>query len=64
MLVITRKIGEKMQIGQDISVTVLDVHHGRVRLGFSGPREVPIYREEIHRRMQAETREAAGVAER
>lgn len=49
MLVLTRKVGEKICIGDDIYVTVLAVHKGRVRLGVSAPRELPVHREEIHR---------------
>ncbi len=47
MLVLTRKPGQQIAIGDDIMVTVLQSNNGRVRLGISAPREVPILREEL-----------------
>jgi carbon storage regulator len=55
MLVLSRKPGERITIGDDIYVTVLEVRGGRVKLGFSGPAEVPIHREEIQVRIAEET---------
>ena len=46
MLVLTRKIGERIFIGDDIILTVVDIERGRIRLGVEAPRQVPIYREE------------------
>jgi carbon storage regulator len=57
MLVLSRKRGQQIQIGDNISVTVLGVHNGTVRLGFEGPADVPIHREEVHQRI---VRELAG----
>jgi carbon storage regulator len=51
MLVLTRKRGEATVIGDDITVTVLEVQGDRVRLGFSAPAGVPIHRQEIHQRI-------------
>ena len=48
MLVLSRKIGEKIVIGDEIIVTVLSVHGERVKLGLVGPAEVPIHRQEVH----------------
>jgi len=59
MLVLTRKIGEQMCIGDTVNVTVLGVRQGRVRLGIDGPRNVPVYREEIHRRVDARQQRTA-----
>ena len=53
MLVLSRKRGEKTVIGNEITVTVLEVHGDRVKLGFTGPAEVPIHREEIYRAVRA-----------
>ena len=53
MLVLSRKRGEGIVIGDGVTVTVLDVRGGRVRLGFDGPAEVPIHREEVHERIRA-----------
>jgi carbon storage regulator len=54
MLILTRKHGEQVMIGSDIVVTVLSVQGGRVRLGFTGPADVPIHREEVQLRIAAE----------
>ena len=51
MLVLSRKAGERISIGPEIQVTVLGIHKGRVKLGFLGPPEVPIHREELLRRI-------------
>jgi carbon storage regulator len=51
MLVLARKPGEKVVIGNEIVVTVLSVHGDRVKLGFEGPAEVPIHRQEIYEAM-------------
>lgn len=50
MLVLSRKAGERIWIGPEIELTVLDIHGGRVRLGFAGPPEIPIHRDELVRR--------------
>ena len=47
MLVLTRKFGERILIGDDIVLTVLGMTHGHVRLGVEAPRKVPVHREEI-----------------
>ncbi len=54
MLVLSRKIGEKVCIGNDITVTVIDVRGDRVRLGFDCPIQIPVHREEVCRRIRAE----------
>ena len=51
MLVLSRKAGERISIGPEIEVTVRGIHKGRVKLGFLGPPEVPIHREEIQQRI-------------
>ena len=53
MLVLSRRNGERVRIGQFIEVTVLESHNGRVRLGFSAPPEIPIHREEVSRQLEA-----------
>jgi carbon storage regulator len=49
MLVLTRKLGEKIYIGHDqsIVITVVNIDRGKIRLGISAPRDVPIYRQEL-----------------
>jgi carbon storage regulator len=61
MLVLSRKKGEEIVVGGQITVTVLEVHGDRVKLGFSAPAEVPIHRREVFERVAAEWPEA-GVA--
>jgi carbon storage regulator len=52
MLVLSRKLGERIVIAESVTVTVLEVRGDRVRLGFDAPVEMPIHREEIHLRME------------
>ena len=54
MLVLTRRVGETLIIGDDIRVTIVDVHNGQVRLGIDAPKSVPVNREEIYDRMNRE----------
>ena len=54
MLVLTRRIGETLIIRDNIRVTVLDVSGNQIRLGVTAPREVPVHREEVARRIGAE----------
>jgi len=61
MLVLSRKRGERVIVGE-IELTVLAVRGDRVKLGFAGPREIPIHREEIHQDIYC-TREALCPAE-
>ena len=51
MLVLSRKAGERISIGPDIEVTVLGIHKGKVKLGFTGPSHISIHREEVKRRL-------------
>ncbi len=52
MLVLSRKIGERIVIGRNIVVMVTEIHGDRVKLAFTAPAEVPIHREEVFERMQ------------
>ena len=54
MLILTRRIGETVRIGDEIAVTVLGVKGNQVRLGVAAPRTVAVNREEIHERIRAE----------
>ena len=47
MLVLSRKLGEKIYIGENICITVVDIDRGKIRLGIEAPRNVPIYRQEL-----------------
>ena len=53
MLVLTRRIGETLIIGEDIRVTVLAVSGHQIRLGVTPPREVPVHREDVAERIRA-----------
>jgi carbon storage regulator len=59
MLVLTRKLGESIRIGDEIAVRVVDIQGGAVRLAIEAPREIPVHREEIWNQVQAENRRAA-----
>jgi carbon storage regulator len=56
MLVLSRKQGQSIVIAEDIVVSVIDIGQGRVQIGVSAPQHLPIHREEVHRRIQQETR--------
>jgi carbon storage regulator len=47
MLVLSRKLGEKICIGENICITVVDIDRGKIRLGIEAPREVPVFRQEL-----------------
>lgn len=47
MLVLSRKLGEKIFIGDNVCITVVDIDRGKIRLGIEAPRNVPIYRQEL-----------------
>jgi carbon storage regulator len=51
MLVLSRKSGEEIVVDNDITVTVIEIRGGRVKLGFEGPSEIPIHRKEIYCRI-------------
>ena len=60
MLVLSRKIGERIRIGDDVTITVVRVTGGGVRLGIEAPAELPVVREELYQEMQAEKQRQAG----
>lgn len=61
MLILGRRIGESIMIGDNIKITVLDVQGQQVRIGLDAPREVSVHREEIYQRIQkGETKNKSG----
>ncbi|HFX0879104.1 TPA: carbon storage regulator CsrA [Pseudomonas aeruginosa] len=54
MLILTRRVGETLMVGDDVTVTVLGVKGNQVRIGVNVPKEVAVHREEIYQRIQKE----------
>jgi len=55
VLVLTRKVGESVAIGEDIRVTLLGIQGKQVKLGISAPDKIGVYRDEVYKRMQSES---------
>ncbi|MFZ7186837.1 carbon storage regulator CsrA [Avibacterium avium] len=52
MLILTRKVGESLLIGDEISITILSVRGNQIKVGVNAPKEVSVYREEIYQRIR------------
>lgn len=63
MLILTRRVGETVMIGNDVTVTVLGVKGNQVRVGINAPKAVAVHREEIYERIRREERSHAPVSD-
>lgn len=63
MLILTRRVGETLMIGDDVTVTVLGVKGNQVRIGVNAPKDIPVHREEIYERIKREQESGKSTAE-
>lgn len=61
MLILTRKVGERLAIGDDISVTLLEIKGSQVKLGIEAPKSVEVHRQEIYRKIRAENMNSSRI---
>jgi len=62
MLILTRKVGESIVVGDEIEVFLTEVNRHSARIGISAPKELPVYRKEVFERIKEENKEAATAA--
>ncbi len=62
MLILTRKVGESVAIGDDIQISVVEIKGTQVKLGIRAPRDITVHREEIYLKIQEENKRAAQVS--
>lgn len=62
MLILTRRVGESLMIGDEVNVTVLGIKGNQVRIGVNAPKDVAVHREEIYQRIQQENSSQAASA--
>ena len=63
MLILSRKIDEKIKIGNDITITLIDVHGDQVKIGVEAPKDVKVFRQEVFDAIQNENKAAVVVAQ-
>lgn len=59
MLILSRKIDEKIKIGNDITITIIEVHGDQVKIGVEAPKNVKVFRQEVYNAIQTENKAAA-----
>ena len=62
MLILTRRLGESIQIGDDIRITFLDIKAKQIRIGIEAPKDVMVHREEVYRMIQEQNLQSACIA--
>ena len=62
MLILTRRLGESIQVGDDIRITFLDIKGKQIRIGIEAPKDVMVHREEVYRMIQEQNLQAACLA--
>ena len=62
MLILTRRLGESIQIGDDIRITFLDIRGKQIRIGIEAPKDVMVHREEVYRMIREQNLQAADFA--
>lgn len=63
MLILSRKNGEKIIIGNNIELTIIDMRDGQVRIGIQAPRDISVFRKELYSEVQSENKEATIIKE-
>ncbi len=63
MLILSRKIDQKIKIGEDISITIIEVHGDQVKIGVEAPKNVKVFRQEVFDAIQCENKAAAQTSE-
>ncbi|MCR5605568.1 MAG: carbon storage regulator CsrA [Treponema sp.] len=61
MLILSRKIDEKIKIGQDITLTIIEIHGDQVKVGVEAPKDVRVFRQEVFSAIQSENKKAAAA---
>ena len=58
MLILSRKTDQQIKIGDDITITIIEIHDGQVKIGVEAPKEVKVFRQEVFNAIQTENKEA------